>query len=393
MGPPSEGLFLPGTFPRVSPGNGTGNLLTNLRLPLSRLCLEPLRLLSLTCLSWEPAHRPTAHSCSDSIQKWLSTSDPAPSFADLWLQHSSQLPAKPNEYTQATPAQETKQDELGNDPALVEAAAFALAYASDQKLASTTTSNLTAGLKGRKSDPDATKDPDPTGTSSLDSKRKQQTCSTSEVSDRCACERSHCNWHRQRCTNPALAGSVWKFCVTCTCREEDCDSMQLNKSGYCYNHSWRVAPPALQLVRALGAAVSPASLSRELCPANLIFFRQACSDYVVTFESLDPVFEVVAAWLDHPRWVEAWSDNKLPPNSNPEALVTALLKTIRQMSSDPTFLELSQSESSFLACCSWLGIIEEIPAGSQTVPSEDLWCWRGAENKTWLLIKVPSNCQ
>jgi hypothetical protein len=169
--------------------------------------------------------------------------------------------------------------------------------------------------------------------------------------------------------------------------------MQLNKSGFCYNHSWRATPPELQLVRALGAAVSPASLSRELCPANLQFFRQVCSDYVATFESLDPVFEVVAAWLDHPRWVEAWSNNKLPPNSHPEALVTALLKTVRQMSSVPTFEERSHGESSFLACCSWLGIIEEIPAGSQTVPSEDLWHWRGAENKTWRLIQVLSNSE
>ena len=169
--------------------------------------------------------------------------------------------------------------------------------------------------------------------------------------------------------------------------------MQLCKYGYCYNHIWRSSPKELQLVRALGAALLPASLTQELCPANLQVFRFVCGDYIVKFQVLDPVFEVVAAWLDHPAWVQAWADNKLPPNSRPEALVSALHKTVRQMSghqgADESFQERPNSGLGFFACCSWLGVVREISNSAEEPASGDDLVHNIGQNKaTWQLSEA-----
>jgi hypothetical protein len=380
LGPPPEGIFSSDQFPRQCADIGTENLLTNIALPVGRACLEALRQLSLKCLSWEPAGRPTAQACLDSIEQWLSTTDPAPNFADLWFQHAAVLPGEPP--GAALPLQKPTDEDRTAYEGLLETAAVAMTT-SAQKSESQADSDPRARLEST------------TGNSNKP-KHKPNTPSPPEVPGQCGCTRSHCGRHKGPCPNTAVESSSFNFCSTCTCQEPDCGGMQLNRSGYCYNHIWRTSPPELQLLRALGAAVSPASLLQEICPANLQVFRRVCGDYIVKFQELDPVFELVAAWLDHPWWMEAWSDNKLPPNSCPDALVSALHRTIRQMSNRQS-LELDSEEPprgglGYLPCCSWLGVIEVTSPGAVLPASEDLVLNVGREKQTWHLIKAASAC-
>ena len=364
LGPPPEGIFSPEQFPRLGPDIGTENLLTNIALPVARACLEALRLLSLKCLSWEPAGRPTAQACLDFIEKWLSSSNPAPNFAELWLQHTEALLlGEPPEL--ALPRLKSTNEDQGTYKAT-----------GSQK---SDTSNLRADL--------------PKGRSPRPKKHKSQILSPPEVPVQCTCSRSDCGWHKGLCANAADESSYRNFCSECTCQEQECGGKQVNRSGYCYKHNWHSSPPELLLIRALGTAVSPAPLIQEICPANLQVFRRVRSEYIFKFEELDPVFELVAAWLEHPWWMEAWCDNKLPPNSCSDDLVSALHKTIRQLSNrqslEPDLEEPPRGGLGFLPCCLWLGVMEVMSPGAVLPASaEDLVPNIGHEKQTWRLVKA-----
>jgi hypothetical protein len=148
----------------------------------------------------------------------------------------------------------------------------------------------------------------------------------------------------------------------------------------------------MQLVRALGAAVEPAYLDQQLCPADVLVFCQVCEEYIEQFETLDPVFEFVAGWLKAPAWVAAWGYNRLEPGSRPEDLVKALHNTIRQMSGkhDPeaSFNLRSGRGLGFSVCCFNLGVAEKFDGADAT--EDELVHDIGKMKITWRLRKVVS---
>jgi len=381
-GPPPDGELRSSTFPRQSADVSVEKLLADRTLLPGRVCLEPLRSLSLRCLSWEPASRPSAQTCADDVRKWLSFSDlPNSSFVELWLQHSSRLPERLTELAWPRPTELTDPQTKSNHLALLEAADSEDSETADEFPLGRQAPSLDQGAEQASE-----------GVASEERKDVGP-----EIPGRCSCARSVCGLHRKgRCANTASVHSFYKVCASCTCKEEDCGSLQYGKQGYCFFHQWRSWPPELLLVRALGAALSPASLTQELCPANLQVFRRVCGDYLIKFQKMDPVFEVVAAWLDHPAWVQAWANNRLPPNSGPEALVAAIHTTVRQMSShrssEADFQEKPTSGIGFFSCCSWLGLVEEIPTSpEEPAHREDLVDLVGPKKITWRLVKAANS--
>ena len=155
---------------------------------------------------------------------------------------------------------------------------------------------------------------------------------------------------------------------------------------------FRAASPELQLIRALGKAVVPEPLAEALVLADIQVLSAVVDDYIDKHSVLDPVFQLVAAWLKHPSWVKTWSNNSLPGSSRPEDLVKAIHKTIREMSGrhDPeaAFNLRSGRGLGFSNCCFQLKVAAKVgPGAAEPVSTDNLVYNIGSRNATWRLLQ------
>lgn len=58
-------------------------------------------------------------------------------------------------------------------------------------------------------------------------------------------------------------------------------------------------------------------------------FYKACEDYEQEHGSLDPVFQVIAAWMKHPLFVHAWAQVAPGPAATAAEMVTALHEALQ----------------------------------------------------------------
>ena len=415
LGTPPAGVFPPETFRKI----GTEDLLKDRSLPSGRACLEPLRLLSLECLEWKPEHRPVAQNCLETISDWLSCFNGPPSFVDLWQEHVTQsvltaLPESdkscPGSKLEATPAQmptstATAACSINHSPgaaqdgALVPTSLARCVSASSnipkpQEKPATATFALGSLLGGYDSDgsgksgsePSATPGPDASETTppffssgTVQPAFKRTPSETRQIlpkelpeEDECICERKICSHHKGPCTNVPKPGSL--YCDACSCQVPDCEEPQVRALGFCHKHAFRACAPEMQLVRALGAVDDPPFLDQTMCPADVEVFCKVCADYIERFDELDPVFELIAAWLKHPLWIEAWGKNKQEPGCHPTRLLQALHQTIREMSNqhDPeaSFNLRSGRGLGFTVCCFKLNVAEKVGAAEPAADEE-----------------------
>ena len=470
LGPPPEGVF-PSKVVDEMAHSGTGILLKDRLLPSRREFLDPLRLLSLRCLSWAPRQRPSAKVCSDQIASWVAAGFSVPSFAEQWQEHATKvrlhvlgpetLPGSADDYIElhlpraaddgteprqpaeelvaagipspGTPAPAATKLSPGNETAL--SAGFNFSHANKTPEPVMVLADVSAAVDLPSSQPD---DPPDTAASALQRSRASPHCCTAPVppttflkgyeSDEtldsdmlpvlpvcpgeggngtaepapaaaanvlapavCTCDRKrHCGRHGTApCTNTAAPG--FSYCDQCRCTIAGCAGKQLRKTGYCIEHIFRTASPELQLTRALGKAVAPELLEEALVPADIQVLSKVVDDYIGKHKVLDPVFQLVAAWLKDPSWIETWSNNSLPCSSRPEDLVKALHQTIRDMSGrhDPeaAFNLRSGRGLGFSTCCFQLKVAAKVkPGAAEPVCTDDLVYNIGSRKATWRLL-------
>jgi hypothetical protein len=138
-------------------------------------------------------------------------------------------------------------------------------------------------------------------------------------------------------------------------------------------------------------AVAPQPLEEALRPADIQVLDKVIADYIQKHDILDPVFQVVAVWLEDPGWVETWSKNSLPRSSSPQDLVEALHKTIREMSSHdiPAGRRNPHDDNclGFSNCCLKLKVAAEVPPDAvEPVPPGELVYNIGGGKATWRLL-------
>ena len=455
LGPPPQGFFLPEYSFRIGHLQ-TAHLLKEQLLPEGRKLLDPLRLLSLRCLSWLSQQRPTAKDCYEQISSWVTAGVSVPSFVAQWQVHVSavqqDLSATPD-YVEATQSVAGIQKSGVEQPlaelvaATSETGSVALvrnlpAPAALLNLASlviqgtaaapaTVSANLTIPAEAEPRP--SSQIPETTATSFARSQARQQgfqtlapsisllmgydsddnaspditaaaqtlgsggtaepaSASAGSAAAACACDRKkNCGFHDGTlCPDYARPGS--SFCQKCQCVVEGCAGQQLSATGYCCNHIFRTASPELQLVRALGTAVAPQPLEEALRPADIQVLDTAIADYINKHDMLDPVFQVVAVWLQDAGWVETWSKNSLPRYCSPRDLVEALHKTIREMSGrDIPEAGYNLRDEHWLGsanCCFQLKVAAEVPPdAAEPVPPSELVYNIGRSKATWRLLQ------
>jgi hypothetical protein len=138
-------------------------------------------------------------------------------------------------------------------------------------------------------------------------------------------------------------------------------------------------------------AVAPQPMEEALRPADIQVLDKVIADYIQKHDVLDPVFQVVAVWLEDPVWVETWSKNSLPRSSSPLDLVQALHKTIKEMSGrdipEARYKLHDERCSGFSNCCFQLKVAAEVPPDAvEPVPSSELVYNIGRSKATWRLL-------
>ena len=448
LGPPPPGIFLPECDLRTG-RRLTACLLKEQLLPEGRNLLAPLRLLSLRCLNWLSQQRPTAQDCYEQISSCVTAGVSAPSFAAQWQVHSVTVQqdlsstAKCVRATQpeagfeqpikevAAANSETESAALATNlqvptappgltflvtqgtaaPAAVSAKLTIPAAAEPRpssqipETATISFARMQAQHQGFQAllpsvsllqgyDSDDCTSPDIIAAAQAVNSRgtaEPVSASTGSVLTACACDqKKNCGFHDGAvCPNYTLPGS--SFCHKCECVVEGCAGKQLLATGYCCSHIFRTASTELQLVRALGMAVAPQPVEEALRPADIQVLDKVIADYIQKHDILDPVFQVVAVWLEDPGWVETWSKNSLPRSSSPLDLVQALHKTIKEMSGhdipEARYKLHDERCSGFSNCCFQLKVAAEVPPDAvEPVPSSELVYNIGRSKATWRLL-------
>ena len=468
LGPPPEGVF-PSEVVDKMVNFGTANLLKDRPLPSRRQFLDPLRLLSLRCLSWAPRTRPTAQECGEQIASWIAAGFSLPTFTEQWQEHATKVrlgaqgpdirqgssddfieinlpqatddgaePRQPaeglvsagipflgtpaeaaapklfpgdarpqTEGSRSVPIDDTAEsavvpadvataDDLPsiqpNNPA--DTATSATQHSETPPRISQATIPAVAFLTGYDTDETSDSDVLPAGSDDNGDGAAEpaSTVGDVQVPVTCTCDRKRrCGFHGiQPCTNVAAPG--FSYCSQCKCTIESCAGKQLGKKGYCLEHMFRTASLELQLTRALGKAVAPEPLAEALVPADIQVLSTVVDDYINKHSAIDPVFQLVAAWLKHPSWVKTWGNNSLPRSSRPEDLVKAIHRTIREMSGrhDPeaAFNLRSGRGLGFSNCCFQLKVAAKVRYGAaEPVSTDNLVYNIGSRNATWRLLK------
>jgi hypothetical protein len=142
-------------------------------------------------------------------------------------------------------------------------------------------------------------------------------------------------------------------------------------------------------------AVAPERLEEALVPADIQVLGKVVDEYIDKHEVLDPVFQLVAAWLKDPSWIETWSNNSLPRSSRPEDLVRAMHKTIKEMSGhhnqEAAFNLRSGRGLGFSNCCFQLKVAAKVrPGAAEPACTDNLVYNIGRRKATWRLLTDPS---
>ena len=141
-------------------------------------------------------------------------------------------------------------------------------------------------------------------------------------------------------------------------------------------------------------AIAPERLEEALVPADIQVLGKVVDEYVAKHEVLDPVFQLVAAWLKDPLWIQAWSNNSLPRSSRPEDLVKAMHKTIKEMSGhhnqEAAFNRRSGRGLGVSNCCFQLKVAAKVkPGAAEPAGTDNLVYNIGKRKATWRLLTDP----
>ena len=117
----------------------------------------------------------------------------------------------------------------------------------------------------------------------------------------------------------------------------------------CLEHCHKATSLELQLLHALGQA----GLLEDLLPCHIECFYRACEDYLQEHSYLDPVFQVIAAWLEHPLCVAAWARCAPGPGA-PAAQILQGLRAVAQEAA-PSATDPVRQGLGLAACLQFLG--------------------------------------
>ena len=433
LGPPPDDFFCNSFFPRGADYHQSGlEALHSRELPVSRSSLKHLRLVSLECLVWQPKARPTLDRCYHLLKGSEQLLElPQQQFFDFCQpplgEEERQGSSKKKRPATASSGSGQKQHRPRQAPGGLPATAVpdVAAEPTESEVTvqggpsnETTTAVGVADLIGREAAPVLVKveadgapgspsarrrwkkldegteadfsEADPLSQVSALSAESMALPTSAEPSSNllCTCEgKGHCNHGRKPCRKPREADFI--YCNSCRCSVPDCRLQQLRNLGLCYSHCHLKAAKELQMVKALGdGAVLPL-----LTPCDLEAFLDVCTVYHKRWSVIDPVFEVVAAWLKYPNWLEVWSKEggELPPDSSAVDVLKALHRTIKRMSgqggSKEMFFNLRSGRGIGAACCCRLLGVARPVTDVTAEPDEELVRGLGSTGRTWKLLQ------
>lgn len=420
IGPPPAGFFSKSFFPLGAVHHTPEtDALQNMILPEARSNLLELHSLASECLQWVPTLRPSASACHTRLEcsPWLLSHPPLhPDFSQPSaerLRPKKNRPSQPDAFSTQLASSGQRASSFTPGPAGTAEPAKELVCSPEAAVSSgprrrwSSQSLLKASLlpmydsdsqNSEKSLPDS-QAPYPRegyGFQGFLAAEEAKVAEAIGIQDEqpleiCKClGKNHCNHGRRKCTRPAEGSHG--YCISCVCREPGCQHQQLRNLGYCFQHCHKKSAPEMQMVKALGDA----GLLPQLTPFDVeVFIDACCSYYSKHGNELDPVFEVIAAWLKSPFWVDAWRDLAPGPDSSAEEILSALHQVIRAMSgkSDPetSFNLRSGRGIGFSACCRFLGVARSIKPNElvegEVVPKI------GSRGKEWVLLQDHSRIE
>ena len=121
-------------------------------------------------------------------------------------------------------------------------------------------------------------------------------------------------------------------------------------------------PPEFQLIKLLGDV----DLLEKLLPSDLVAFFNFCKAYRAKYSELDPVAEVLVAWLKDPVVIKIFEDLAPGPSSSSLDIVRALHATMKKYSGQyqkelGSCLHQGRG-AGFTACINRLGIAQKMTA-------------------------------
>ena len=220
---------------------------------LPSFCPDLARQLTLECLSWDPAERPTAKLCSDNLFTMLQASggrlEPlhvcqasAPAAA---AQLPPLLPHAAKDQCQQT--EDVNEVNGGNKPLGLNS--LSLQALPDEKDAQ---QNQILALAQTEADASG-EGLEPPNVRQASASAAAKTPSPAPRKARCRCT-GLCNQlhkYKEGCRRLAL---LHLTCSACTCEFPDCERQKTGYSSYCYSHLFQTLPIDMRVVRAFGSA-------------------------------------------------------------------------------------------------------------------------------------------
>ncbi len=219
---------------------------------LPSVCPDPARQLTLECLSWDPAKRPTAEHCSVNLPTMLQASGGRPEPLHVGQASApaaaAELPPLLHHAAkdQCQHAEKLGQVDGGDRPLRLKRLRFQAQPDNEdaQQKQTPALAQAVADASGGRLEPPNV----------LQASAKPQPKAPCRAICRCTGLCNQLHKYKEACCELALLQGERKTCPGCTCVFPGCEKQKTNYTSHCYTHIYQTLPIEMRVVRAFGDA-------------------------------------------------------------------------------------------------------------------------------------------